>query len=103
MLLIEARPLPAGRTHPHSGAPCRQLELNQHPDVVDELEGQVEQFLRHASHVHRATGDGEHVIQLQLLLNLVWGEREGEGESMQVKRDYAYVSILFLGKGIIVK
>ena len=64
-----------GRTHPHAGASRDyldlSLDLSQHPDVVDELEGHVHELLVDSAHLHLAPVDQEHIVGCQLLLNLV--------------------------------
>ena len=73
--VVEARycyyTMVAGRTHPHAGASRDGLDLSQYPDVVDELEGHVHELLVDSAHIHLSPGDQEHIVGLQLLLDLV--------------------------------
>ena len=57
--------------YPQGGGAGSNLHLSQHPNVVDELEGHVHQLLIGSPDIHLATGNEEHVVGLQLLLDLI--------------------------------
>ena len=59
--------------YPQGGRARSNLHLSQHPNVVDELEGHVHQLLVSSPDIHLPTSYQEHIVGLQLLLDLVWG------------------------------
>ena len=58
-------------SYPHTGSHGGNLDLNQDPNVVDELERHVHQFRVDSAHINLSPGDEEHIVCLQLLLDLV--------------------------------
>ena len=62
-----------GVPYPQGGGARSNLHLSQHPNVVDELEGHVHQLLVGSPNIHLPTSYQEHIVGLQLLLDLVWG------------------------------